>query len=1170
MNKPIPLGPFELRHVIGRGGMGEVWSGLHIAEGMPVAIKVVTAEGARKDSYLDSFRNEVRAVAALHHPGIVAPLEYGAIDLEAEEASGGKLVAGSPYIAMELALRGSLRKYQAVLGWDEIRISLLTVLEALAHAHAEGIIHRDLKPANVLVGCGTQAPGIKLTDFGLARLAESFERAGSVEQGWGTPHYMAPEQFRGTWRDYGPWTDLYALGCMAFELVDGEPPFVEASSSAFARAHALDAPRPIKPRIPVPEEFEPWVMRLLQKSPEDRFQLAADAAHMLRLMEAPPASRKRKTVTLLPVKGPTTAPTEDPEEEWSWDELDRTIMDRPQTTQVLQDNKIRETTALAAHLNEALTDLDARGIRRLLPPMPTKWQSSHAQYSLPQLYGVGLGLFGIRALPMVGRETKRNQLWAALRRARETRTPQTVILRGGPGAGKSRLATWLAKRAQELGAANFMVATHGTSAGEMDGLRRMFSSHMRCVGLFENELCERVNEVLLREAGTSELRDSKFAEIVLMGQAEDVSSERMTRSDQRYALMLRYLEAMADRRPLVVVLDDVQWGADALGFLNWILDRPRELPVLFVLTLRQDLIDQEPVEASLIDEIKRRPTTLDLEVPPLDELEIDNLVREMLGLDGALADEVEERSGGNPLFAVQLVTELVQSAKLQLGKSGFVLKHGEKLELPNNIFELWASRLKRALAGHTSASRIALEIAAALGREVSNREWQKACELAQLDVEPHLLDTLVAHDLIQLGDDGWSFVHGLLRESVELWSKQNGRWEAVNAACSEMLLNLYTRHEFPFSERMANFLAEADEGEASLGYRLEAADIRVEMCDFARAEEHIRKTYQTAHQIGLDRESLIFGRAQVIAARANLYRAHYDEASRLAQMASIEARKHNWPKILRDALEIEAQGKLARGSYKDALRLFERSLEAFTTANDVDGVGRAILGIGRTYEAMGDLKKAETFFEESRMTFAAKGNLNGVARALNALGDAARGQGYLHTARNFANQAMQHYQELGNRAGQADCLNDMAELARHEQDYDQALTYCMQSIELFESIGSDESMVSRLTLGLILRDYARFSEALRIFDQCYTYFKSSRQLGHLATAIVHMLACLAAEEKWATFEEKVLELEPLRSSVESTDPDLSASLKLAREFAHGAHRETLAIRVTDLFTHETV
>ena len=105
MNKPIPLGPFELRHVIGRGGMGEVWSGLHIAEGIPVAIKVVTAEGARKDSYLDSFRNEVRAVAALHHPGIVAPLEYGAIDLEAEEASGGKLVAGSPYIAMELALR---------------------------------------------------------------------------------------------------------------------------------------------------------------------------------------------------------------------------------------------------------------------------------------------------------------------------------------------------------------------------------------------------------------------------------------------------------------------------------------------------------------------------------------------------------------------------------------------------------------------------------------------------------------------------------------------------------------------------------------------------------------------------------------------------------------------------------------------------------------------------------------------------------------------------------------------------------------------------------------------------------------------------------------------------------------------------------------------------------
>src|SRR5215467_163359 len=99
----IRLGPFELHAVIGRGGMAEVWRGIHVGQQVPVAIKVITARRAREAQFLAAFRNEVCAVARLHHPAIVLVLDHGEAPPEAEAESEGRILAGSPYLAMELA-----------------------------------------------------------------------------------------------------------------------------------------------------------------------------------------------------------------------------------------------------------------------------------------------------------------------------------------------------------------------------------------------------------------------------------------------------------------------------------------------------------------------------------------------------------------------------------------------------------------------------------------------------------------------------------------------------------------------------------------------------------------------------------------------------------------------------------------------------------------------------------------------------------------------------------------------------------------------------------------------------------------------------------------------------------------------------------------------------------
>jgi serine/threonine-protein kinase len=159
----MPLGNFDLHAPIGRGGMAEVWAGVHRQSRVNVAVKVMTGQQSKDERTAVIFRNEVRAMAGLWHPHIVRVLDLGEVSEEVEELSEGRLVARSPYVAMELVEGGSLRMLCGKLTWSQIRRIVLSLLDALAHAHARGVVHRDIKPGNVLLGGSWHE--VKLTDF---------------------------------------------------------------------------------------------------------------------------------------------------------------------------------------------------------------------------------------------------------------------------------------------------------------------------------------------------------------------------------------------------------------------------------------------------------------------------------------------------------------------------------------------------------------------------------------------------------------------------------------------------------------------------------------------------------------------------------------------------------------------------------------------------------------------------------------------------------------------------------------------------------------------------------------------------------------------------------------------------------------------------------------------
>lgn len=255
---------FELQEPVAHGGMGEVWRATHLPSSAPVAIKLAMGDHANDPDFAAHFRNEVHAAARLDHPHVIRLFDHGEIDEEVAAQSGGRLAPGTPWMAMEWASKGTLSPAR-VGRWSHLRRVLLTLLDALAHAHARGVIHRDIKPSNVII-CGEDAlrPGLKLADFGIAapREAEASPRSA------GTRYYSAPEQVEGRFRDQGPWTDLYSVGCLAIEL-----------STGWKRL--LGSGETLVTRFAVPADFTSWVRRLLTRDERGRWAFAADAARRL-------------------------------------------------------------------------------------------------------------------------------------------------------------------------------------------------------------------------------------------------------------------------------------------------------------------------------------------------------------------------------------------------------------------------------------------------------------------------------------------------------------------------------------------------------------------------------------------------------------------------------------------------------------------------------------------------------------------------------------------------------------------------------------------------------------------------------------------------------------------------------------------------------------------------
>lgn len=254
-------GRYEIRELIGVGGMANVYHCYDTIDAREVAIKILKDEFLDNEDFIRRFKNESKAIAVLNHPNIV----------RVYDVSFGDMIQ---YIVMEYIDGITLKEYidmQKVLDWKETVHLTTQILKALQHAHENGIVHRDIKPHNIML---LQDGTIKVTDFGIARFSSNATRT-MTEQAIGSVHYIAPEQARGEKTDGK--TDIYSVGVMMYEMLTGTLPF-DGDSAVTVALMQLQAkakrPREINPDIP--EGLEEITMKAMQKDPEMRYHSAVE------------------------------------------------------------------------------------------------------------------------------------------------------------------------------------------------------------------------------------------------------------------------------------------------------------------------------------------------------------------------------------------------------------------------------------------------------------------------------------------------------------------------------------------------------------------------------------------------------------------------------------------------------------------------------------------------------------------------------------------------------------------------------------------------------------------------------------------------------------------------------------------------------------------------------
>lgn len=1157
-------GPFTFLTPLGEGGMAQVWRARYEPLQLEVALKLLTRLEVLGEDAQASFRNEVRVIAGLSHPNIITLFDLGMLETSIEIEPTQQILRGTPYLVMELAAGGTLEHLAPRLSWSSFKIALLVLLDALSHAHARGILHLDLKPENVLLDASGDPAHLKLTDFGIAQalerrdLTDATGRRRQLDKTLkgltglvlGTPIYMAPEQFMGEWRERGPWTDLYSLGCMSYKLLTGQPPFVDETLAGIGQAHTQRVPEPPRCRFPVPLGLSEWVMKLLEKRPEDRFQRAADAAWSLEQLPEPdlsrwvppptdplvdpkasparkglaletivagPSARLSKPVgtvthksSVVPARAQSERISELIPEEMPTSKLTPLVPSPAPAPIPVPPAPTPAPPAASASMPMAFpqSGIPTAPILRPFapPPLPLSWSAASDLDPPHSLRGLGLTLYGLRAIPLVGRTAERDAIWSLLHQVEQKGKARLLLIQGPTGIGKSRLAEWMSERANEVGAATILVAEHTPGHMPTDGLTGMLSRHFNVAGLSRAEAATRVSRYLNRlKLHEKRVLDALLAwmqpvlvEARRSGGPNAPESAVISLADRHAALRV-WLEHLAAERPVLLWLDDVHWGAESLRFAATLMQVQRQHPsrLLLLLTVQEEALRERLMEASELEALLKLEGTRELTLGPLPPADHAKLMRELLGLEPSVAHQVEHRTGGNPLFAIQLVGDWVERGVLIPGDKGFMLRPGASLPLPDDIHQVWDERVRQLVHGLPPGSREALELASILGQMVDLIEWRSLISLASpafkdKDFE-RLVDGLLSSGLIKPARSErsgrikyFSFIHGMLQESLIRSARDGGRFYSHHALCAQLLTQISDPRSISGLERIGRHRLDAGQPELSLEPFLKAAELRRGQNQTERVHELLALRTSALDQMQASPLDLRRGQNDVLTAQMGIDLQKPEIVEPLLERLKQGLEREDWAQLHPTILRIHGDFARYIGDFRAAEVWYTRARPLAKQLKQKLELGLTLRGLANIAWQRNDGESARSLYEEAVKHFRALGDLPRLASAYNFLGFMAQERGEASLSRGWYAEALRLAEEHGLHSVQADTLRGLGRLKLFmENDPEGALVTFNRAREVLDRLGGHYSVADVINeQGDALRKMGRLDEAALRYEEC--------------------------------------------------------------------------------------
>lgn len=1128
MKTSIHVGPFELSEPLGRGGMGEVWRGVHLGEGVPVAVKVLHGEHAHSPEYVLAFRREAERLAALDHPAIVTIFDFGVLPPDAERQSEGRLSAGSPYLVMELAPFGALRG-GVKLPWTEVQRILGILLDALAHAHARSLIHRDIKPGNVLLsGCtdGSRAE-VLLSDFGIAHV-NSLEAEMPERELAGTPGFMAPEQVRGDFRELGPWTDLYALGCLAWALLSGEMPFTSETPTQLLYVQLTRELPPLPLHVERPKGLDAWLERMTRVDPRARFRRAADASRALEL-----ALQSSSTI-FIPAASPVT-PAPDPA-------LAATLISVRQVPFVSQPLPPREPPPV---------------LETVKLEFPRTWRT---RLHLPriELTAVGLALYGARELPIADREAERDAIWRELECSYANHGVRFVVLHGASGVGKSRLLRWTMHRVHELGIATPLVATHGPERGPHDGIVPALARHLGCVRLTREALRERI-ERYLEMHGESDPMEVEGLFGLLAPFACVLGAPRGTDRENSMHALRRALEREARERMVVLGVDDLEWGDETLRFLESIAEGTFDAPLIVIVTMKEEAPGVHPEMRARLEALVDAKHTTRIFVGPLGAEDHLRFVQDLLGLEPTLASDLARRTEGNPLFAEQLVGDWVRRGILEVTRKGFALRAGVNVELPDDIHAVWLARVEQVLMERSASDRAALELGAWLGHRIREDEWRRLCEIAELPPPDSLAAALTHARLAERDIDGTlAFVHGALRESILRRARDAGHRDARATKVEMLLRELIKEGVEHGTERLGRLLAELGRDLEAAELLVRAAEERRRSCDYGLTLGLLSEADACFERKGVHLADARRGPGFIVRAWALRQVGRYTESLSVAEHVLAQAGVSDWNEHVSSAL-------LRRADVDVRLGRVDRGRADLERARDELGARGDLLGIA---SAEWMLTWIDVFRGELDAPVVQLGRLRALAESPSFPPPGPLHLywtlGFVHVAREEA-ELGEHYCRLAeeaafcfkNRLGLAHARAVASRVAWLRGLDSQAVSLAEDAIAHYRAVGSNEVHFGELALAMALSRLGHNEEADHVANTAAKALERSGRIGFRLRIDTARIPIDAALGRFDIVRARLADASEKRALYSLRETQLARELFRAAEIADDANHPDL-------------